>query len=85
MTYKLLFSCLLTISMTFGVHAKSSRDTKQKFVSPVAIQITKVGSNREPLYISNDTIIFTSKDRGFNKDPQIYFKDLKTGKEKQLS
>jgi Tol biopolymer transport system component len=77
---------IISLAFSFSVFAKANKVKKNNSkISTESKQITKVGSNRQPLFISDDSIIFISSNRGFNKDPQIYFKNLTTGKEKQLS
>ncbi len=48
-------------------------------------KITKAGKNRQPLFVSNSGFIFVSKDRKDHSDPQLYFRDLNTGKEKRIT
>ncbi|MEM7646997.1 MAG: hypothetical protein AAF203_08815 [Pseudomonadota bacterium] len=55
------------------------------FVPPEAHRITKQGKNRQPVYISNSGFIYVSKGRSQHNDPQLYFKDIKQGKEKRIT
>jgi Tol biopolymer transport system component len=55
------------------------------FVPPEAIKITNKGSNRQPLFISDSGIVFVSEGRKAHKGPQLYFRDLQEGKEKQIT
>ena len=51
----------------------------------MAKRITLQGKNRQPVFISNTGFVYVSKSRKFHKDPQLYFKDLKKGKEKRIT
>lgn len=57
----------------------------QAFIPPEAIKVTSVGHNRQPIFISNSTFLFVSSKRHHQQDPQLYFKDLKQNKEKQIT
>jgi Tol biopolymer transport system component len=57
----------------------------EAFVPPEALKITNKGRNTQALFISNDNIVFVSKSRREHQDPQLYFKDLVSGKEKRIT
>lgn len=48
-------------------------------------RITKKGKNRQPVFVSNTGFVYVSKDRKDHSDPQLYFRDLATGKEKRIT
>ncbi|MCJ8276096.1 MAG: PD40 domain-containing protein [Bdellovibrionales bacterium] len=68
-----------------GLIADQDIDFEPIVVTPPSQPVTTSGENRHPLFISNDSIIFVSKDRQYHKDPQIYFKDLKSGRERRVT
>lgn len=57
---------------------------KPKELYPSKVVVSQ-GNNRQPVFVSNTSFIYISKDRKYHKDPQIYFRDLKTGKEKRIT
>ncbi len=48
-------------------------------------QVTWKGHNRQAVFVSSDAFVFVSTSRKAHKDSQLYFKDLKTGKEKRIT
>jgi len=54
-------------------------------ISAPAEQITTRGQNRQAHFISDQEILFVSRDRKRNQDPQLYKKDLNTGFESQIT
>lgn len=50
-----------------------------------ATKLSINGENRQPLFVSNDNIIFISKNRKSHRDPQIYFKNLESKREKRIT
>jgi Tol biopolymer transport system component len=54
-------------------------------ISAPAEQITSRGQNRQALFVDNGQIVFVSRERKRNEDPQIYLKNLTNGQERQLT
>ena len=48
-------------------------------------QLTTNGYNRQPLFVADDEIVYVSRNRVEHKDPQIYKRNLITGKEKRIT
>lgn len=71
------FIWLFLFQSQIGFCKDSDKQTSKVVVSQ--------GNNRQPVFVTNTSFIFISKDRKYHKDPQIYFKDLKTGKEKRIT
>lgn len=72
------FILLLFIVAFLGIKA-------QAFVTPDTQLMTYLGKNRHPIFVSNNSFVFVSKDRKGAKDTQLYFKDMKREKEKQIT
>lgn len=67
----------------FGTTATTAPGPKQTLSTTK--QLTQKGFNRQSLFVSDESILFISRNRKAHHDPQIYFKDLKTGKERQIT
>ncbi len=75
--FKLFASLLVIFLMSPSVQA---------FKQPDVQMVTFLGKNRQPVFISNSTFVYVSSDRNRSqKDPQLFFKDLVRGKEKQIT
>lgn len=55
------------------------------YVQPNMEMVTFLGNSRQPIFITNDSFVFISQGRESHKGPQLYFKDLKKGKEKRIT
>ncbi len=72
----ILFSILIFLGLGQSADA---------FIPPEAIKVTKQGKNRQPVFVSDNSFIFVSEGRRFQKDPQLFFYDLEQGKEKRIT
>ncbi|MEM7645638.1 MAG: hypothetical protein AAF203_01900, partial [Pseudomonadota bacterium] len=73
---------LLLTSITW---ASPGMDFQPLVISRPSQQVTKLGKNRQPLFISNTGVLYVSQKRPQHQGPQLYFLDLATGKEKRIS
>ena len=76
---------IVLIMLTSPVLEAKEAHFGEIFIAPKPKRMTFEGSNRQPLYISNDTFVFVSKNRKSHRDPQLYFKDMNKGKEKRIT
>lgn len=84
MRYHLILLILLN-TLVFEPCAAETQNPAVSPAKPIPKQVTQEGRNRHPLFVSNQNIIYISRARKAHSDPQIYFKNLLTGKEKQIT
>ncbi len=60
-------------------------ESTQEKPKPRSKAVTKRGQNSQPVFVSKTGFVYVSKNRKNHKDTQLYFKDLATGKEKQIT
>lgn len=79
----LLVFIISTISLS--AQTQEAHFGEINFSNSTSKKLTANGSNRQALFVSDSSILYVSKNRKLHKDPQLYFKDLLSGKEKRIT
>lgn len=80
-----LFFLIISLSFSGPAVADEKAAPPPKPDLQNSTSITHQGSNSQALFVDDHSILFVSWGRKHHKDPQIYFKDLTTGKEKRIT
>ncbi|MCB0378574.1 MAG: PD40 domain-containing protein [Bdellovibrionales bacterium] len=83
--FPILFTFFVLLGYSVSGFSADIFEAEPLVIEPLPKQVTDEGANRQAIFVDNNSILYISSNRRYHSDPQIYFLDLKTGREKRVT